>query len=425
LPLLEIWKTTPATAAAFSIEQVVAVAGSGVLTDSSECSNELRRYLAEAASSSKLAEYAASCLSAKFAARGFVLQDIVNELGRRLGFKVENGRYQGTSSHIGFDGIWEGPDGHACVVEVKTSDIFSVNLDTVAAYRANLMRQGRIGRESSTLLVVGNADTGGLEAQVRGSRYAWDMRLISVRALSDLVRLHEVSRSVQTGIRIRTLLTPLEFTRLDGLADILLQTAEETADAREQALIATDEEVEADLPASEATIRDCEPPCGTNFSGAWQVTDPVALAVKRRQIITVFEVQVGAHLVKRSSATYSSDDRRVRLACTISKPYASPRYAYPYWYAFHQNWRDFLAGEGFLALGFMDMNRAAIIPASFMEGLLPALNTTTRANGVTYWHIHLVRTASGSLAMRLRDGPPADLALYMVELASADVGGCS
>ena len=34
------------------------------------------------------------------------LQDIVNELGRRLEFDVENGRYQGTHFGDGSDGIW-------------------------------------------------------------------------------------------------------------------------------------------------------------------------------------------------------------------------------------------------------------------------------------------------------------------------------
>ena len=30
-----------------------------------------------------------------FAKSGFVLQDIVNEIGKRLGYDVQNGRYQG------------------------------------------------------------------------------------------------------------------------------------------------------------------------------------------------------------------------------------------------------------------------------------------------------------------------------------------
>jgi hypothetical protein len=41
--------------------------------------------------------------------------------------------------------------------------------------------------QSSILIVVGREDTGDLEAQIRGSRHAWDVRLISVDALLRLM----------------------------------------------------------------------------------------------------------------------------------------------------------------------------------------------------------------------------------------------
>jgi hypothetical protein len=34
------------------------------------------------------------------------LQDIVNEIGKRLGYEVQNGRYQGVVNQSGFDGLW-------------------------------------------------------------------------------------------------------------------------------------------------------------------------------------------------------------------------------------------------------------------------------------------------------------------------------
>lgn len=419
MPLLEIWKAAPASVAALGIEQIVATAGNGALTDESDCSSKLRQYLT-AVASGKLAEYAESCLISKFTMRGFVLQDIVNEFGRRLGFDVENGRYQGVSSQIGFDGVWRAPSGHACIIEVKTSDVYSINLDKVAGYRTELMRQGRVNHKSSTLLVVGNADTGGLEAQVRGSRHAWDMRLISVRALADLVRLHEASRSPQTGTRIRTLLTPLEFTRLDGLAEVLLQTAEETADAREQALIEPDEEAESNQQFQTALKREPASHPESDASGSWQVTDPAVISLKRQRIVASVEARTGVSLVKRSKATFLSEDGKLRLACTISKLYPKPEYTYPYWYAFHPNWRDFIRNSnGYLALGFVDTDAAALLPTQFIEHLLPMLNTTTRRTGEMYWHIHLIRTEAGGLAIRLREGPPADLAPFMIEPAGS------
>ena len=35
------------------------------------------------------------CLNEKFESGGLALQDVVNQVGRRLGFQVEDGRYRG------------------------------------------------------------------------------------------------------------------------------------------------------------------------------------------------------------------------------------------------------------------------------------------------------------------------------------------
>lgn len=421
MALLDIWRAVPAQVASFGIGQVVNMAGNGILLDGSDCSTELRGYLAEI-TDGKLIEYALGCLDAKFEARGLALQDIVNEMGRRLGFRAENGRYRGAPGEIGFDGLWKSPENDAVVVEVKTSDTYSINLDTIAAYRAELVAKSRIGPQSSMLVVVGSADTGSLEAQVRGSRHAWDMRLISVAALGDLVRLNAAARSQQTTKRIRTLLTPREFTRLDGLTELLLLTAEETADAREQQLVGADETVEGNAPQEVSPSIAASVHVAAATAGETrtiQVTDPAIIAAKRSSIVAAVEVRSNIRLVKQSRATYASADGHVRLACTISKRYTAPRYVHPYWFAYHPIWRDFLLGaeSSFLALGFADGDRAAVIPASFMESLLPALNTTTPREGGTYWHLHLLPTAGGSLAIRLRDLPPADLGDFMVALA--------
>ena len=82
MPLLSIWSTNPGAIEQFSIEQVVNTAGDGSLKDNSECSHELREYLSEV-QSTKLAEYIERCLTLSFSKSGMVLQDLVNELGRR------------------------------------------------------------------------------------------------------------------------------------------------------------------------------------------------------------------------------------------------------------------------------------------------------------------------------------------------------
>jgi len=51
-----------------------------------------------------LFNYARYCLENSFDKGGVVLQDIVNELGRRLDFEAEDGLYQGKKTVVGFDG---------------------------------------------------------------------------------------------------------------------------------------------------------------------------------------------------------------------------------------------------------------------------------------------------------------------------------
>ena len=190
MPLPELMRVSPATVDQFTIEQAVAMAGDGVIRDDSSCSQELREYLA-CISSDKLFEHVGRCLSESFKYSGFVLQDIVNELGRRLGYDVEHGLYQGKRNSINCDGVWKEPFGPEIVVEVKTSDAYRINLDTVASYRQRLIRESRASETSSALLVVGRQDTGDLEAQIRGSKHAWDTRVISVESLINLVKIKE------------------------------------------------------------------------------------------------------------------------------------------------------------------------------------------------------------------------------------------
>ena len=159
---------------------------------------------------------------------GLALQDIVNEAGSRLGFQVEPGRYRGSPKQIAFDGLWQMPNGHAIVAEVKTTDAYRIDLDKIATYRRALVTEGRIKQDSSSILIiVGRAETGDLEAQIRGSRHAWEVRLMSVDALMRLVELKEEVEDPNIINRIHQLLIPREFTRLDEIADILFSTAEE------------------------------------------------------------------------------------------------------------------------------------------------------------------------------------------------------
>ena len=75
--------------------------------------------------------------------------------------------------------------------------------------------------------ISGRSDTGDLEAQVRGSRHVRDVRIISVDALLRLLKVKEELEDPATIDRIRDILTPHEFTRVDGIIDLVFTAAKE------------------------------------------------------------------------------------------------------------------------------------------------------------------------------------------------------
>src|SRR5262249_18174744 len=105
---------------------------------------------------------------------------------------------------------------------------------------------------SSILFVVGRSDTGDLEAQIRGSRHAWDVRLISVDSLFRLVVLKESVDNPQIIQQICEILIPKEFTRLDHIVDIVFLAAEDAKEESDEVEILPDQ-IEVD-PSKEAFV---------------------------------------------------------------------------------------------------------------------------------------------------------------------------
>ena len=383
MPLLSLWTANAAAVTELNVEQIVSTAGDGKLRDESLCSTELREYLAQIPSE-KLFEYATYCLTAPFQKSGLVLQDIVNELGRRLDYSVENGRYQGTSGTVGADGIWHGPDGTDIVVEVKTTDAYRISLDTIAGYRKKLQEVEKVAPATSLLIVVGREDTGELEAQVRGSRHAWDMRLISIDALFSLVRLKESTEGGVTGAKIRSVLSPMEYTRLDTLIDVMFTAAKDV-----------EATAGSEVPEPEAAD---QAPSGSG----WVFTDSHLLDDKRAQILAALGARDGKKLVRRSRALYWDASHRFRAACTISKRYVR-KGPQQYWYAYHGAWDEFLSGGevGSLVLGCMDLNIAFVLPLNEVRAQLHELNTSLRPDGTEYWHLKILEPKPNRFALQL------------------------
>lgn len=378
MPLLAFTASNPKEVAQLAIEQVVAMAGDGVLKDNSPCSTELREYLRQT-DSQHLGRHVERCLSSAFSNSGLVLQDLINELGRRLDYTVTNGRYRGVQGAVGADGIWRSPEGHTIITEVKTTDAYTVKLDVIASYRTRLLGSNEINLPSSILVVVGRQETGELEAQIRGSRHAWDIRVISAEALLKLVQLKENAEEPETDRKIRSLLAPMEFTRLDGLVDVMFTTATDVETGIVEAAIKDDLSVPR--------------PTSAPASG-WEFTDSSILDGKRKAIIDAMSQKIGAKLIKKSRALFWDATHEERVACSISKRYSRGA---AYWYAYHPKWDEFLgdARRAFFVLGCVDSAQAFAIPLNVMRKALESLNTTTTDKGTTYWHVHLAESPNG------------------------------
>jgi hypothetical protein len=391
-PLISLLKNDPSQIDRLSVQQILALCGNGKLTDGSECSADLREYL-QIAKSAHLLNYLKNCLQSPFERSGSVLQDVVNEVGRRLDYTVENGLYQGRSNAVGFDGLWTDPRGHTIVVEVKTTDAYRINLDVIGGYRNDLILSGKIASEASILLVVGRQDTGDLEAQVRGSRHAWTIRIISADALSKLVTLKE-NTELASAAKIHELLVPFEYTRLDKIIDIAFTVAEEASEA-----------VEEQVPADEKTTAGSLKQRHTPGEIIEQVRAEIVAALSRKY----------SPLVKKSRALYWSVDKSVRAEVTISKVYESGGF----WYAHHPQWDLFLseADTGLLVLGCIGRDEAFAIPHSWIHAKLGDLYVTEREN-TKYWHLVLEPDTRGRLLLRLKDGESESLEAFKLPLSS-------
>lgn len=377
MPLLSFWKSNREEVLKLNIEQIVSSGGDGILKDKSKCSEELRQFF-KVCPSDHLFGYARHCLEASFDRSGLVLQDIVNELGRRLDFDAEDGLYQGKQSAIGFDGIWRAKDEPALIIEVKTTDYVTIPLEKLATYKEKLRATNQVSSDSSILIVVGREDTGALEAQVRGSRYAWEMRLISVEGLIKLVQIKEKSDDPGSLLQIRQLLQPFEYTKIDRIIDVIFATA---ADVEGQQTVEQDESVYDD---AHRQVR----------------TEPELLNAKRQQAVDAFAALKNKELIKKSRTLYWSPDKELRVCCAVSKKYESDYQ--PYWYAFHPTWDEFLAEgkEAYFLLSCMDRDEAYAVPYSWLLENKKNLNKTDRGEK-SYWHLALTTAEGGRLAINV------------------------
>lgn len=389
--LPELWLKSPEQLNGKQVQQIIAFAGSGKLRDDDSASKEFRQFLSMVPSA-QLEQYAGECLTSKFDGNGLALQDVINEVGTRLGFAVTPGRYRGAAGRIGFDGLWRSPEGHALVVEVKTTDAYRMDLDTVANYRRSLIKSGELSEErSSILIVVGREDTGDLEAQIRGSRHAWDVRLISVDALLRLMKLKEDTEDPDTHLKIRGILAPLEFTKLDGIADFVFSAKQDVQQEEH-------EEPDRERVGVEATGR-----------------KPKLVAVNFHEAcVARIQFRLKHPLVRRSRTLFASPDDAVRVVVAVSREH-DPTVTPNYWFALHPHQKQSLseASEAYVAFGCGSPETILLVPFARFSEWLDGLWTTQREPEF-YWHVVIYREDSRLVLRRKKGFERLDLTPYLL-----------
>tara|TARA_X000000950_G_scaffold253836_1_gene317118 strand:+ start:28 stop:1212 length:1185 start_codon:yes stop_codon:yes gene_type:complete len=365
MPLNDLFKKSKETIDKMTIKQLVTLAGGDErLSDDSDAQIEMRDFFTKI-ENEKLTQYSNMCLKEPFENSGLVLQDIVNEMGRRINFEVKNGLYQGSSKKLGFDGIWRTSD-FDFVIETKTTSKFPINLERAEQIRLGLINDQTISPNSATLFVVGRQDTLNLEQQIRGSRYSWSMRIIGLESLIKLMGIYENSFSNEVEYKIREMLKPADYTRIDNIVEIVFTTS-------------TDKTL-----SDEITIED---DTETNEGDQEKVNNRELHKIKRMEIADAFSKSKNTTILPRKTALFSNSDNSLKVAISISKRYN--RSDQKYWFAYLEPMREFLSTDNsFMVFGLLDKNFAFVLPKKKIEELRPLLNTTPeKENRKEYWHV--------------------------------------
>lgn len=377
--LLDMWKRGELKEK--SLSQIVGFAGDGRLRNGGNCSTEFRQYLGRIPLD-EIKRHAEECIGPGFSDSGKALQDIVNEIGRRLGFDVENGLYQGVRGQINHDGLWNLPDNRKIVAEVKTTDIYTPDVDKIAKYREDLIKELKLdGKNVSVLWIVGREDNSGLEVHIRGSRHAWDMRVIGVDAL---IKIAEVKDRVDeiTFNKIYPVLIPREFTRLDSIAELMLSVATDFSDEGDVA----PEDLEEDTAPKITKTPVKEIKDSDKFQTVRMLQE---LAAMRAAQWLTEKTGSDVSLIRRSRTTFSSPNNDCKAVCLASKKYKTEG-GY-FWFSIRDGQIKYLNGQDNAWAIFCcnDVNVVFLIP--WKE--FPARDKLplTDRQGNPYWHVHILK----------------------------------
>jgi len=217
-----------------------------------------------------------------------------------------------------------------------------------------------------------------------------------------LVRLLRVKERIDDpslAQRIRSILIPHEFTRLDDIVEVIFSTAE---DAR------ADQPEPGEAPGTEADA---------------QAAAPLPASVNQNCVKRV-ESHLHVDLARRSRTVYIDESKGCSVVCLVSKEHL--RVPPFFWFGFHPYHRATLeeAREAYIALGCASEFTLLLIPYRTFAPWLEGMNVTDNP-GRSFRHVQISRR-NDRLELHQKDGQaPIDVTSYLVpesEVPAASFG---
>jgi hypothetical protein len=176
------------------------------------------------------------------------------------------------------------------------------------------------------------------------------------------VKIKEELEDQNTIGRIRAILMPQEFTRVDGIIELVLNATKEVKPEE----IEEEEEEDGERPGKKFTFV------------------PVQF---RDACITRLQSYLGESLVKQTAAVYATPNGDTGVLCAISKEHhRSNRVGY--WFAFHPSQQAVLNKypKAWIAFGCGSEHTIIFVPLQDFLVWLPLLNKTDLEER-SYWHV--------------------------------------
>jgi len=163
-------------------------------------------------------------------------QDLVICLGKKLGFKINFGKYQVKHGEEGYDGLWEKDAGEIIVLEAKTTTWPLSDIEQLGKYIKEVTKSK--GHENVYgLYIIGSGDVKPLIQQIHGSKYKDVMRIIHYEDLIQLLKLKEELEPVigekEATLKIQNLLFPVESIDIGNVLKLIIEIAEARSTAKE------------------------------------------------------------------------------------------------------------------------------------------------------------------------------------------------